>query len=457
MKATGRTGSESSAVLLAVCAGSVLTPLMGTMMSLALPHIAADFDAGARSLAMVNTAFLIASVVFMVPAARLASIYGMKRASLAGLAAVIATAVLSAYSPSMEFLLAMRFLMGAGSSVLAVTGIAMLSTVYPLNRRGWAIGVYTAVMYTGFALGPALGGAVSDLAGWRVLFLLTVPVSVISVFFFLRFRGEINPMKGEDSDLRGAVLWMTSILVLMCGVANATDLLGAALIPIGSVMLTVTVFILRRTEHPVLEIDMFRTVMFRRSSLAALLYYASVSSVTFFMALYLQSIGGLTATEAGILMMLQPMVQVLLTTSVGSVSDRMRDRRILPTAGVALTAVGSAMMMSIGTGSSLPYTASVLLIFGLGMALFSAPNTSTIMSSVPDRYQGEASGTVCLVRQAGMMASMGIATVFVSAFMGSMDTLDPSNYGVFLGALHATFAVCLAMCIAAATFSWFRE
>ncbi len=112
---------ECRDLLFATCLGAAITPLMGTMISLALPCIGKDLDASTHSLAMINTVFLIASVMFMVPAARFASIYGMKKTSIIGLIVVIISAFLSALSPNLGFLLVMRFVLGAGSSILTVT------------------------------------------------------------------------------------------------------------------------------------------------------------------------------------------------------------------------------------------------------------------------------------------------------------------------------------------------
>lgn len=447
---------ECRDLLFATCLGAAITPLMGTMISLALPCIGKDLDASTHSLAMINTVFLIASVMFMVPAARFASIYGMKKTSIIGLIVVIISAFLSALSPNLGFLLVMRFVLGAGSSILTVTGIAMLSAVYPAHRRGWAIGIYTAVTYIGFTLGPSIGGTLSDLIGWRVLFLLMVPLSISSLIFFLRFDKDIFPMHGKKMDMKGSFLWMGSILIMMLGVAYVTETWGMILIFSGSLLLIVTFYLLSKKENPVLNVKLFRICMFRRSCIAAFMNYAAASSLTFFLALYLQSIGQMTASEAGILMMLQPFIQAIFTVWSGSMSDRIEDKRILPTAGMGMICMGSLMMVFIGPEVSLLYVASVLLIFGMGIALFAAPNTSVIISSVSKEYRGEASGMVSVFRQTGMMVSMGIAMVCISVFMGSSDNISPSTYGPFMDSIHSAFLICFIMCLIGALISWFR-
>ncbi|MCK9323680.1 MAG: MFS transporter [Candidatus Methanomethylophilaceae archaeon] len=443
-------------LLFATCLGAAITPLMGTMISLALPCIGKDFDASTHSLSMINTIFLIASVMFMVPVARFASIYGMKKTSIIGLIIVITSAVLSALSPDLEFLLAMRFILGAGSSVLMVTGIAMLSTVYPAQRRGWAIGIYTAVTFIGFTLGPSIGGTLSDLMGWRVLFLLMVPLSVLSLMFFRRFDKDISPMHGKKMDMKGSFLWMDSILVIMLGVAYVTEPWGIILILLGSALLITTFHFLRNRENPVLNVKLFHICIFRRSCIAAFMNYAAASSLTFFLALYLQSIGQMTASEAGLIMMLQPFIQAIFTVWAGSLSDKIEDGRILPTAGMGMICIGSLMMVFIGSEISLIYISSVLFMFGMGIALFAAPNTSIIISSVSREYRGEASGMVSVFRQTGMMISMGIAMICISIFMGSSDNISPSTYGAFMDSIHTAFLVCFIICLTGAFVSWFR-
>jgi MFS family permease len=214
--------------------------------------------------------------------------------------------------------------------------------------------------------------------------------------------------------------------------------------------------LMKSTKSPVLDFTVFKYKVFSRSCLAAFMNYASSYSVSFFLALYLQTIGALTASQAGMVMLIQPIFQVMFTAKAGSYSDKIADKRILPTLGMTITCVSVAMIMFLGTSVNYIYMAVILVLLGVGYALFSAPNSSTIMSSVPPRNRGEASGMISVVRQIGMLISMGVAMLCISVIMGSTDNLNPSTYGDFVSVIRAAFAVCLSMCIFGTLVSWFR-
>ncbi len=450
------TDADRRRLLAFTVSGAFITPLMSTMLNLALIMIGSEFSVSSHDLGYVNTLFLLGSVIAMVPAARLASIYGMRKVFMAGLAITGATTALAMVSPDFVFFIAMRFAIGFGSAMMGVTSIAMLTYVFPLERRGWAIGVNTTAVYIGLSLGPTVGGLVSDSVGWRVCFLIILVLVAVSFAFLLNFRKEVTPTPEETMDWKGSVLWGLSVFVLMFGVINVTSSPAAAMIISGGGLLVLTLWYLRRSRSPVLNLRLFGIKTFSRSSVAAFMNYGASYSVAFFMALYLQSIGALTATEAGLLMLLQPAAQVILTVRMGALSDRMEDKRILPTLGMVIVSFGVAMFLFLGTEFSLPYVAAMLLLIGIGMGVFSSPNTSVILSSVPGKYRGEASGVVSVVRQTGMMVSMSIAMAAISIVMGSTDNLVQETYGAFVDTIRLAFSVCLCMCVVGIICSWFR-
>jgi len=452
----GYTEKDMKVVLLACCAGIFITPLMSTMMNLALVSIGHEFDVGSHSLAMVNTTFLLASVVAMVPFARLSDIHGRKKIFIIGLVAILVASTVAAFSPNFAVLLSMRFLMGVAAAAISVSSIAMLTDVFPFSKRGWAIGVQTTFVYLGVAVGPALGGFLSDTIGWRSLFFMMIPFALTSLFALSKFKSEVFSHPGEHMDIRGAAIYGITIMFTMYGVINLPETWAVALIIVGLAFLVIFIIAMRRTKAPVLDLKVFKYKAFSRSCIAAFMNYASSYSVAFFMALYLQSIGALTASQAGLMMLVQPIVQVVISAKSGGYSDKLSDKRILPTAGMILTCAAVLMIIFLDTNVNFYYVGIILILLGTGYGLFSAPNTSAIMSSVPQENRGEAAGLISVVRQTGMMISMGIAMCCITFIMGSTDNLDPSTYDMFIEVIRSAFMICLAMCIVGTFFSWFR-
>jgi MFS family permease len=140
----------------------------------------------------------------------------------------------------------------------------------------------------------------------------------------------------------------------------------------------------------------------------------------------------------------------------GRVSDRISDKRLLPSIGIAIAAVGELTVVFYTEQYSLPLVALTMVLVGFGMSMFSAPNTSVIMSSVPPAETGDASAMVSVMRQTGMMVSMGVAMLMISLIMGSADNLTPSTYGAFIDVLQYSFVIAFLMCCVGAVFSLMR-
>jgi MFS family permease len=448
--------SKQNSLLIATCTGRFMNPLMSTMLNLALLSIGNDFDVGSHDLALLNTVFFMGSVVFLVPFARIASIHGMKRMFSIGTIVIGTCALLAAFSPSFWFLVAMRFALGVSSAALVVTSLTMIAAVYPLERRGWAIGINTMIIYLGLALGPVVGGFLSDVAGWRALFWIVVPIAAVTMLVLSRFPDEIIPAPGESMDWRGTVLWTLAIFVTMFGVVIITDPMGIPTIAIGLILFVITWYVLKHTDQPVLNIEMFKNKLFRRSCGATFMNYGASYAVSFFLALYLESIGMMTATEAGAVMLIQPLIQASLTPRFGAIYDRIKDQRLLPTLGMAMTCAGLALFLLMDTKFEFWMVVAAMVVIGLSTAIFATPNTAAIMSAAPPSLSGEASGSLSVVREMGIMTSMGISMACIAIIMGSTDNLVPSNYGLFTDVMHIAFCIFIGMCAIGTALSWMR-
>ncbi len=440
--------TDVRALLLSTCAAAMVVPLMSTMLNLALVSIGQDFGVGSHDLGYVNTFFLLGSVIGMVPASRIASIRGMRRIFRLGLVLTLACSVMLALSPNFQFLMVMRLVVGVTSSLTLVTAVASITYVVPLEHRGWALGINTTAVYIGLSLGPFFGGVICDFLGWRFVFVIVALVAAVALAMSRSFKHEIVPQPGRPMDWIGAVGWAVSMFVLMTGVVNAGTDWAPYAIAAGAVLLVIEIVYLDRSSNPVFSVRLFRNRGYATAAIATFMNYGASYSISFFMALYLQSIGALTATGAGLLMLVQPAMQVLLTARAGALYDRLPDKRTLPALGALVTAIGVGMFMFLGTRVDFWYVAATLVVCGIGSGIFSSPVTALIMSSVPPEDRGDASGTVSLMRQTGMMVSMGIAMACIAFIMGSTDNLGPATYGLFIDTIHAAFAICFVMCVA---------
>jgi len=448
---------EMRIVLVACCTSCFVAPLLSTMMNLSLVNIGEEFDVGSHDLAYVNTAFLLSSVIFMVPMSKLGDIVGKKKLFVTSMAAVIATCILASLSPSFWFLIACRAAMAVGTAAVMSLGVSMIVDVYPPKVRGGAIGIQTMCVYIGLSIGPTLGGWLNDALGWHHVFLVIVPIAVLSALVMLMFHGEIKPAEGRRLDTVGALYYGLAMLLIMGGVINLPALWAWPSMAVGAVMLYLFIRRQLSSENKLLDVTLFKDRVFSGSCLAAFLVYASSYSISFFLALYLQSIGELSSSAAGSLMLIQPAVQAVFTPLFGKLSDKMEDKRILPTAGVFLVTVSLVSLSTYGLEMNLVQIVLTMVVGGFGFAMFSAPNVSIVMGAAPRESTGEASAVLGVTRQGGMMVSMGLAMMVIALIMGSADHIVPERYPEFIKVMRITFIMCAGFGVVSMLASMLRK
>jgi MFS family permease len=197
---------------------------------------------------------------------------------------------------------------------------------------------------------------------------------------------------------------------------------------------------------------LFRTHrVFTFSSIAALINYSATFALTFLMSLYLQYVKGLNPQTAGLILVAQPVMMALFSPVAGRLSDRF-EPRILSSAGMSLTALGLLQLVFLNEETSIPYIVGILIMLGLGFAMFSSPNMNAIMSSVEKRYYGIASGAVATMRLLGQMLSMAIATVTFAVLLGNAQ-IGAENLPLFLKSVKIVFLILTVLCTVGIFFS----
>lgn len=428
--------------------GSFLTPFMGSSITIALPSIGSELAMDAISLGWVATAYLLAAAMFLVPFGRIADIYGRKRIFTYGILTYTVASMLSAIAPSAAVLIASRVLQGIGGAMIFSTGVAILTSVFPAEERGKALGINVAAVYLGLSLGPFLGGLLTEHFGWRSIFVLNVPLGLIIIaFIFWKLKGEWAEAKGEKFDITGSVIYSLMLIAIMYGFTLLPGMSGVWLILIGAVGVVAFVKWEMKVESPVLNIGLFRNnTVFALSNLAALINYSATFAVAFLLSLYLQYIKGLSPQSAGLILVAAPVVQAIFSPLAGRLSDRI-EPRIVASAGMGLTVISLVLLTFLGEKTSLGFIVASLVVLGFGFALFSSPNTNAVMSSVEKRFYGVASGTLATMRQIGMTFSMGMAMLLFTLYIGRVQ-ITPEYYSLFLRSVNVAFIIFAALCFA---------
>ena len=440
--------SSRRAVLFSVCMAHFLMPFMMSAVGIALPAIGREFSASALQLGLVETTYVLSASIFLLAMGRFGDIHGRRKVFQVGLLVFSLFGGLISQAWSIEALIVLRFLQGMGGSMVMATTMAIIVSATPAAERGKALGIAIASVYAGISCGPFFGGLLVASFGWRSIFYLAVPLGLLTyVVVRTKMHEEWAEAKGEPFDWRGALVYAPSILLLMCGVSNLNQGWWAwGLLLLANLGLALFIYLESRCDYPLLNIGLLReNRVFALSNLAALFNYAATFGVTFFLSLYLQYVKGMSPPQAGGLLIIQPIVQTLLSPLCGRLSDKIPAAQ-LATSGMALCAIGLAVAACLTAGSSLLLVVLLLVFLGAGFALFSSPNVSIIMGSVAPRYLGIASGLNGTMRTMGMMTSMMIITLLFSMLMHDQP-VTLATQPAFLSSMRIALLIFCGLCV----------
>ena len=422
-------------------------PLMLSSVNVALPSIAVSLNSDAILLTWVSTAYLLTAAVFLLPFGKVADMIGRKKIYLYGMGTVIAASLLAATSQSIEALIMWRILQGVGAAMLFGTGVAILTSIFPPEKRGRALGINVSAIYFGLTCGPLFGGWITQHISWRAVFIIHVPVAIfVLILSKVKLTGEWKGKEGQKLDVIGSLIYAVCIISLMIGLSKVPGWSG--LISLTGSFMSLVIFLQyeRRQTDPLLDIKIFsgnRALSF--SCMASLTLYTCTFALTFLMSLYLQNIRGLSPQISGVIMICQPILMALLSPSAGKLSDRI-EPRYLTAMGMSLIAIGLALLTRLHTESTIGYILCCLSLTGIGFAFFASPNTNAIMSSVDKINLGVASSSVSTTRVLGQMFSMAVVTVAFAMVMGPLS-ISPENSPLLLKGIRLSLTVttCLAV------------
>ncbi len=433
-------------VLLIVTTTAFLTSFTASSVNIALPAIGKEFSMNAVLLGWVVIIYPLAAAAFLVPFGRIADIHGRKKIFTYGLLAYTISSLLIAISTSSTMLISLRCLQGIGASMLFTTGVAILTSVFPLGERGKVLGINVTAVYIGLSTGPFLGGLLTQYFGWRSIFWVIAPLGLIIVtFVLLKLKGEWSDAKGEKFDLIGTVIYSISLVAIIYGFSLVPLISGISIVLVGILGIIAFIRWEIKVSSPLLNIKLFKNnSVFIFSNLAALIHFSSTFAITFLLSLYLQIIKGVDPQYAGIILVSMPAVQAIFSPVAGRFSDKI-EPRILTSAGMTLNFIGLSLLAFIDQNTTIGFMLVSLTILGFGLALFSSPNTNAVMSSIDKSSYGVASAILATMRQVGFTFSMGIVMLIFTVNIGRVEII-PEYYTSFLISVRIAFITFSVLC-----------
>jgi EmrB/QacA subfamily drug resistance transporter len=398
--------------LVAICTGTFMLLIDVTIVNVALPDMALDLGTSFDQLQWVVDVYALALSALVLGAGSLADLYGRRKVYLAGLLLFAAASLACGLAPNAELLIVARAVQGIGGAAMLATTIALINTSYEGRDRGTAFGVWGAVVGAAAALGPILGGALTELS-WRWIFFVNLPISVLAVVVTVVAVREARQPDAPRPDVPGIALFTLGAGGVVFGLVRAAaDGWGApaAWGPLvgGLVVLAAWVLVERRRRAPMLDVSLFANRSFSGIMLGALLLNGAAFSASLYTSLWLQSVLGLSPLQGGLVFIPLSACSFVVAAFAGRFLQTMAPRLVLG-GGLVIIGVASLLLAMVNADSSWTVLVPGLAVLGVGVGVANPTLASAALATVPRERSGMASGAVNTARQLGF--ALGVAVL----------------------------------------------
>ncbi len=429
-----------------VCVGAFMAALDASIVNIALPDIQAGFHVGINSVGWVAIAYLLTLTSLVVLFGRISDMVGRRTVYSTGFTVFIIGSALSGAAPSFAVLIGARVMQAVGAGMLQANSVAIVTAAAPPGQRGRAIGIQAAFQAIGLALGPTIGGLLVSIASWRAIFYVNVPVGIIGTLAGILILPQDHVVKRAVQasaqeiqkkmglDVPGATLLALALVGVMFSLTQGSTMGWTAppvLIGLGVFVFAGLAVVLweGRAKSALIDPALLKIRIFVMGNLTGLLTYSITFGTLFLIPYELRRAFLMGPAIAGVLLTAVPLSMMAVSPFAGGLSDRFGPQK-LTIVGTILMGIGTAGLGLLGyTGS--PYAlVPAMLVVGVGMGLFTPPNNSSVMGSVPSNQLGTTGGVLNMARSLGMSFGNAVAATLFPLFLliygGVGRTLVPS-------------------------------
>jgi len=413
----------------AMCFALFMIMLDNTVVNVALPSIQKDLGASISGLEWTINGYTLSFAVLLATGGRLGDIFGRRRMFLAGVVIFATSSATAGFAPNETALVLSRVVQGVGAALMMPGTLSIITDAFPAHERGKAMGTWAGVSALALAVGPVLGGFLTEHVSWRAIFYINIPVAIGAVAATLfAVRESRDTSVGREVDYAGVAVLTVGLTALVLALVEgnawgwgSTQIV--ALLGLAAIALPAFVFVENRVKAPMVQFDLLSDRNFLASVCVALIITFAMMGVFFFLALYMQDILGYSPLEAGIRFLPSTLMIVGVAPVAGRLSDRFGPRWLIA-GGLLIVSASLFSFSRIAVDSGYLDLLPGFMLLGIGVAMTMSPMTSAAMNAVPVQKAGIASGVLSMFRMVG--GSLGIAVtgaIFQGLVSSRLDSL----------------------------------
>jgi EmrB/QacA subfamily drug resistance transporter len=432
--------------------------LDNTIVNVALPAIQKDLGIGVSELEWTVTAYALTFAVLLLTGGKLGDLYGRRRIFTIGLIVFTASSLACGLSSSATELIAARAVQGVGSALMMPATLSIITATFAARERGMAIGIWAGVSALALAIGPLLGGVITEHISWNWIFFVNVPIGILAVIASIVVVPESRDTSKEQRlDLPGLLSSGVGLLALVYALIEAhsygwTSARIVGLFVIAALALTAFVLLELHQRLPMLDLALFRNGTFAGANIVAILVTLAMFGIFVFFPIYMQTFGGWSPIQAGAALLPWTLLIVVFAPIAGKLSDRVGSRWLI-SGGMTTVALCCLELSTVGVHPSFWQMLPGFILGGLGMSFVMTPMSAAVMSAAPVDKAGVASGVLNTFRQVGVALGIAITGAIITnrAAAAAAEGADPAHafvHGLTFG-MRVSAVICLAGALAA--------
>jgi EmrB/QacA subfamily drug resistance transporter len=438
----------------AVSFGLFMIMLDNTIVNVALPSIQRELHIGISELEWVVNGYALTFAVLMLTGGKLADLFGRRFIFIVGLVIFTGASLACGLAPNANFLIGARVVQGVGSALMNPATLSIITATFPPRQRGMAIGIWAGVSALALAIGPLVGGVITQHISWSWIFFINVPVGILAIVVARFVIKESRDTSAEQRlDLPGLLTSAIGLFALIYALIEANTygwtsarILGFFALAVSGLVAFVVLELRQRV--PMLDLSLFRNPIFAGANAIMLLVALAMFGVFFYVSLYVQNVLGYSPTQAGATFLPMTLCIVFLAPIAGRFTDRYGPRWLIA-AGMTLVAGSLVIFAQLDLNSTFWNIFPGLLIGGAGMAMAMAPTTATAMHAVPVDKAGVGSAVLNSMRQVGGSLGIALMGAIVASYVHSPAT-DPRALGEFVQGFQRALLVAAGIAFTAA-------